>query len=211
VIVLPGLNGYFCLINIKNGLKMKMISVLAVVILTASIVRAQDNTLTDERDNKVYKTIKVGDKIWMAENLNYDTAGSVCYKEKAANCEAYGRLYGISSAKKACPAGWHLPSRFEMDDFLRASTGRDDFFTYNGLTSAPIYLFGNFSDLNFTYGGYSTLSGKFENLDKEVWFWTSEDIGQGSWVQYSLDKEKFWIRSAPYMVAYKCYVRCVKD
>jgi len=54
----------------------------------------------------------------MAENLNYNASGSLCYDNNQANCKKYGRLYNWETAKKACPAGWHLPSKEEWEGLV---------------------------------------------------------------------------------------------
>jgi len=88
-------------------------------------VAQADATFVDSRDGKTYRTVKIDNQMWMAANLSYNATSSKCYENDAANCEKYGRLYDWSTAKGACPAGWHLPSDEEWETLVNYAGGKD--------------------------------------------------------------------------------------
>jgi uncharacterized protein (TIGR02145 family) len=114
-------------LNDDEGLELKIcresIDMLCSVLFVESEI-IEYSSFTDPRDGKVYKTVKIGTQIWMAENLNYNAPSSKCYDNNPANAEKYGRLYNWNTAMKFCPPGWHLPTDAEWDILINAVGGK---------------------------------------------------------------------------------------
>ena len=158
---------------------------------SAQITVQNDSVLTDTRDGKTYKLVKLGEKIWMAENLNYEIKDSLvsncdengscdmgfpsnrpqswCNGNEQENCDKYGRLYNFEAAKIACPTGWHLPTVNEWPE--NGNGGYPAFLDY-----AVVGWGGGKDTYGFTVlpaGEYKASSQSFLEPGRFAFFWTS--------------------------------------
>lgn len=102
------------------------------------------DTFTDARDGRKYRSVRIGTRRWMAENL--DIGGMVtsypadsnhseqsdngllekyCYNNDPVYCHVYGGLYewneamaydSLEGGRGICPEGWHLPTDEEWKE-----------------------------------------------------------------------------------------------
>lgn len=114
--------------NFKNAKSVILYFLIAVfVAATAPELSAQEKgSFKDSRDNRVYQWVKIGKKVWMAENLKFLVAsGSWLYNNESGNEPVYGRLYTHATALTACPKGWRLPADGDFDALIRSLGGND--------------------------------------------------------------------------------------
>lgn len=187
--------------------EMIMGKILVTVVLLATFSMA--GTMKDSRDGQTYKTVKIGQQVWMAKNLNVNVSGSMCYDNAPANCEKYGHLYTWEAAMNACPTGWHLPSEEEFETLLsnvgssgnergenlRAASWKNGKDKY-GFSALPA-------------GRYYSYDEKFRYVGSLAYFWSStEDKGGNAYFLSIYDDGAFVIDNVKRIAI---SVRCLQD
>lgn len=173
----------------KINLFLTAIALLSTIALKAQVI----GEFTDQRDGEVYKTVKIGKQIWMAENLRYEVEGSVEANEiKTIESDLkYGRLYTWAMVMSLdekyneelwennqekhqgiCPKGWHLPSLKEWKK-ARKKLG-------NTIKAKCKYLWepqgSNASGFNAIPTGYYTdLKLSNTRMLSGAYFWTTQE------------------------------------
>lgn len=125
----------------------------------------------DSRNGKVYRIISLRDRDWIAENLNFQTENSWCYRDSSEYCDRYGRLYSWGDAMKACPEGWKLPDNEDWIDLRKAAS--NDSRTLSELYKLKISGFDRmpgyrkYKDVRWRYAGTNlkAIEGWFRAID----------------------------------------------
>ena len=167
-------------------------------------------TMTDLRDGKTYKTVKIGNQTWMAENLNYYARNSWCNK-----CEIYGQLYTYESALNASPSGWHLPSDQEWStliDYLGGEAVAGGKLKATTGWNSPNTEATNSSGFSALPGGYFIdFSGQFVEEGSDANFWTRTPLDYQYACPYGLGHDNGKVGRGKFYRRFGCSVRCVKD
>jgi uncharacterized protein (TIGR02145 family) len=125
----------------------------------------EKGTFEDVRDGKIYKTVKIGDKWIMAENLAYKPSkGNYwAHNNDPQNIEKYGYLYDWQTAKDIVPKGWHLPTKEEL------------YALYKNLGDNEKKVFLALQELGFmaSHGGWRYVDGQYFGFKECDAFWSS--------------------------------------
>jgi uncharacterized protein (TIGR02145 family) len=168
---------------------------------------------TDPRDGKKYRAVEIGGKRWMAENLNYKTGKSACYEDNNSNCGKYGRLYYWETAKKACPAGWHLPDTTDWNNLVAAVGGKE--IAGKMLKSTHGWADGGHGadELGFSGlpAGLGTKGGSFFGASHDAFWWTATKNARDRAYYRRLLDHSDGVGESYDDLGYIFYVRCVAN
>ena len=170
---------------------------------SGTLFAQQTGTFTDSRDGHVYKTIKIGNQTWMAENLAFNIDNeSWPLNDDKKNIEYYGNFYKWETALTACPNGWKLPSKTDFEILINHFGDWEKAYkalTKNGSSGFDALLTG----WRGSYGGYP-------DKDNCTMFWSATK----NWKHYrwalGISKEE---NSASLMDDYDSRgfnIRCIK-
>ncbi len=178
-----------------HGLELLTLYFIKVVAIDEHNATSESNVLqftttkigsyTDTRDGDIYGTVKIGDQIWMTENLRYEVANqSWDYNNDPSNTNTYGKLYSWFGAAVAVPEGWHLPTDDEWK-ILESELGMpssdlniNNYSTPRGTDQGTQLQVGGTSGMEFYPAGYRSGSS-FSALGNRTYLWVNTTLANG--------------------------------
>lgn len=192
-------------------------------------------TVTDARDGESYRTVQIGEQVWMAENLRYNAEGSYAAGNDESNVKKYGRLYTWTSAldiphefseqpssnniemyrkikednyQGIAPEGWHIPSLKELETLMSNLSAKSD---GSELRSKCFWQKPGTDTLGFFAlpAGYRFDNGSFCHFGRRTRFWCKDEYGSSNAYRLSLTENSMDIEGVYRSDAIS--VRCVKN
>ncbi|MCF0224294.1 MAG: hypothetical protein HUK20_08485 [Fibrobacter sp.] len=192
----------------------------------------------DPRDKQVYKTIQIGDRRWMAENLRYNLDDTYCYNNSQNNCDKFGRFYDWAATARLrkmfnsheaekkrkevhdiCPEGWHVSTNedwmkliyFVYENNTKSDVGRS-------IKSKKYWSKQEDGFIGTDDFGFNALpaGGRSDNLrsidrDAAAYFWAAEEEDASTASLWTLHQTNGLVKNIVEKKEFSFSVRCVED
>lgn len=84
------------------------------------LIIEKEGTFIDNRDGKVYNTVTINGKVWLAQNFAFKPLkGNYWSYNNESNALTHGYLYDWNTAEEIAPDGWRLPTYEEAVLFIK--------------------------------------------------------------------------------------------
>ncbi len=199
----------------------------------------QGAPLTDY-DGNVYKTVKIGSQVWMAENLRttkfnhgspipqvsdnlswsaHNEAAWCWYDNNMSHESTYGKLYNwyvVNDSTRICPTGWRLPTNDDLDILVELLGGEDEAggplkSTGFSLWNEPNTGATNVSRFSGHPGGVRYANGSFVLKNQFGFWWTSDEATTSDARFYSLVWNDTNVNRNAFDKNYGQSIRCIKN
>ena len=181
-------------------------------------------SMTDPRDGQIYKTVKIGDQIWMAENCAVtgrlytwtaaiDSVKLATDADNPQDCGSGKECTLPDTVQGICPPGWHLPEKKEWDTLLTKVGGEAT--ALNVLKSQTGWFRkGNGSDdVGFSAlpAGDRINNGNFFDIGKLAGFWSASETDYNYAKALDLGYCSNYAALGYYNKSFGFSVRCLKN
>ena len=190
-------------------------------------------------EGNIYKTVKIGYQVWMAENLKttkyndgsdislvtdtviwgeMTTSGYCWYNNDESTYKVtYGSLYNgfTVSSGLLCPTGWHVPTDAEwttLTTFLGGESVAGGKLKEAGTAHWTTPNTGATNEYGFTAlpGGTRSMDGTFYYIRESTYWWSSTEFNTNeAWARYNNIDD--YVGRYQFNKHYGNSVRCVKD
>jgi uncharacterized protein (TIGR02145 family) len=200
----------------------------------------QYGSLKDPRDGRMYNTVKIGNQVWMAENLNTDRFRNgdlipeaktneeweladdnkqpawCYYNNDSANAAKFGKLYNwyaVNDKRGLAPKNWHIASDADFRNLTNFLGGKK-VAGYKMKSTNGWFDNGNGSNssgYSGSPGSFRNCGGQFNHISKFGYWWTSTDTDySNAWCRI-IGAEDFEISNFSLCKSAGMAVRCIKD
>jgi uncharacterized protein (TIGR02145 family) len=193
-----------------------------------------------DQDSNTYKTVKIGNQVWMAENLkttkysdgtpipnlstdndfHTSTSGAYCnYNNEMINGDTYGHLYNwyaVSSSHKIAPEGWHVPTENDwatLVNYLGGEKVAGEKLKETGLThwNGQNIAATNISGFTALPSGTRAEKGQFSFLGTASYWWSATKGNDKSALVRGCANSTGSLLLLYYNIEYGFSVRLIKD